>query len=210
MNKLIISTLLFLQVSFSFAQTNTMPIKDVEAVKAKIAQASKSITTMQSNFTQEKFMSVMSQKIQSKGLFYFKKETQVRWEYTEPYKYIIVLSGGKIQIKDDKKVSEYDMSANKAFKQINDMMIQLVQGNVLNNPAYSIKYYDAGTNYLLEMTPVDKKLKSMFKNIQLYFDKATYEVASFKMIENNGDYTLIKFNSRKQNVAIDASKFVLK
>ena len=194
---------------FLGAQTYT-PIKDVATIKAKIAQVSKSMTTMQSSFTQEKFMSVMSQKIQSKGLFYFKKETQVRWEYTEPYKYIIVLSGGKIQIKDDKKISEYDMNANKAFKQINDMMIQLVQGNVLNNPAYSIKYFDTGSNYLLEMTPVDKKLKAMFKNIQLYFDKSTFEVASFKMIENNGDYTLIKFNSRKQNLILDASKFILK
>jgi outer membrane lipoprotein-sorting protein len=165
---------------------------------------------MQSNFSQEKYMSVMSQKIQSKGLFYFKKNNQVRWEYTEPYKYIIVLAGGKIQIKDEKKVSEYDMNANKAFKQINDMMIQLVQGNVLNSTSYIIKYSESSTNYLLDMTPTDKKLKSMFKNIQLYFDKNTYEVSSFKMIENNGDYTLIKFSNKKQNVAIDASKFVLK
>jgi outer membrane lipoprotein-sorting protein len=191
------------------AQTYT-PVKDIEAVKQKIATASKNMNSMQSNFSQEKYMSVMSQKIQSKGLFYFKKNNQVRWEYTEPYKYIIVLAGGKIQIKDEKKVSEYDMNANKAFKQINDMMIQLVQGNVLNSTSYIIKYSESSTNYLLDMTPTDKKLKSMFKNIQLYFDKNTYEVSSFKMIENNGDYTLIKFSNKKQNVAIDASKFVLK
>ena len=90
------------------------------------------------------------------------------------------------------------------------MMIQLVQGNVLNSTSYIIKYSESSTNYLLDMTPTDKKLKSMFKNIQLYFDKNTYEVSSFKMIENNGDYTLIKFSNKKQNVAIDASKFVLK
>ncbi len=191
------------------AQTYT-PVKDIEAVKQKIATASKNMNSMQSNFSQEKYMIVMSQKIQSKGLFYFKKNNQIRWEYTEPYKYIIVLAGGKIQIKDEKKVSEYDMNANKAFKQINDMMIQLVQGNVLSSTAYTIKYTESSTNYLLEMTPTDKKLKAMFKNIQLYFDKTTYEVSSFKMIENNGDYTLIKFSNKKQNVTIDASKFVLK
>lgn len=209
MNKIIsLSVLLFISMVM-IAQT-ALPTKDIELVKQKIAASSKNMNTMQSSFTQEKYMSVMSQKIQSKGMFYFKKQNQVRWEYTDPYKYIIVLSNGKIQIKDDKKVSEYDMNSNKAFKQINDMMIQLVQGNVLNNPAYTIKYLDAGTSYLLEMIPTDKKLKTMFSKIQLNFDKSTYEVASFKMIESNNDYTVVKFINRKQNATIEASKFELK
>lgn len=209
MYKIISSLILCITMGTMLAQTN-VSIKDIESLRSKLAQASKNMSTMQSTFTQEKFMSVMTQKIQSKGFFYFKKDAQVRWEYTEPYKYIIVLSDGKIQIKDEKKISSYDMSANKSFKQINDIMVQLVQGNVLNNPAYSIKYFDAGTNYLLDMTPMDKKLKAMFKSIQLYFDKTSFEVASFKMNENNGDYTTIKFANRKQNKPIDASTFVLK
>lgn len=209
MKKCIKISFLLCYSTLLLAQT-AMSAKDVESLKAKIALSTKNMNTMQSSFTQEKYLSVMSKKIQSKGLFYFKKENLVRWEYTEPYKYTIVLAGAKVQIKDDKKVSEYDMNANKAFKQINDMMLQLVQGNVLNSPSYSIKYSDAGSSYFLELTPIDKKLKSMFKSIHLYFDKITYDVSSFKMIELNGDYTFIKFTNKKQNLAIEASKFVLK
>lgn len=193
------------------AQAQTvLSAKDADAVKAKITASSKNIQSMQATFTQEKFMSVLSKKITSKGSFYFKKENLVRWEYTEPFKYIIVLSGAKVQIKDDKKVSEYDMSSNKSFKQINDMMIQLVQGNVLNSTQYKITYFDVQGQYMVQLVPIDKKLKSMFSSIQLYFDKTTYDVVSFKMIEVNADYTLVKFNNKKQNITVDASKFVLK
>lgn len=193
------------------AQAQTvLSAKDADAVKAKITATSKNIQSMQATFTQEKFMSVLSKKITSKGSFYFKKENLVRWEYTEPFKYIIVLSGAKVQIKDDKKVSEYDMSSNKSFKQINDMMIQLVQGNVLNSTQYKITYFDVQGQYMVQLVPIDKKLKSMFSSIQLYFDKTTYDVVSFKMIEVNADYTLVKFNNKKQNITVDASKFVLK
>ena len=191
------------------AQTYT-PVKDIESVKAKIINASKAVTTIQSNFTQEKYLSVMTQKIMSKGLFWFKKENMVRWEYTAPYQYIIVLANGKVQIKDEEKKSEYDMSSNKSFKQINDMMIQLVQGTVFNSGLYSFSFSENAQDYLVTLTPIDKKLKTYFQTIQLLFDKSSLDVMQMKMMEIGGDYTIIKFSNKKLNLPIAADKFILK
>jgi len=191
------------------AQTYT-PVKDVEALKTKITNTNKNTSTIQSSFTQEKYLSVMTQKIISKGLFWFKKESSVRWEYTDPYKYIIVLANNKVQVKDEEKKTEYDMASNKSFKQINDMMIQLVQGTVFNSGMYSFQFKENAQTYLVELTPIDKKLKTYFQKINLFFDKVTFDVTQMKMIEVGGDYTTLKFSNKKLNQAISADKFILK
>ena len=205
--------LLLIIFSFSImtvaAQTYT-PVKDVEALKTKITNTNKNTSTIQSSFTQEKYLSVMTQKIISKGLFWFKKESSVRWEYTDPYKYIIVLANNKVQVKDEEKKTEYDMASNKSFKQINDMMIQLVQGTVFNSGMYSFQFKENAQTYLVELTPIDKKLKTYFQKINLFFDKVTFDVTQMKMIEVGGDYTTLKFSNKKLNQAISADKFILK
>ena len=115
-----------------------------------------------------------------------------------------------MQIKDEEKKSEYDMSSNKSFKQINDMMIQLVQGTVFNSGLYSFSFSENAQDYLVTLTPIDKKLKTYFQTIQLLFDKSSLDVMQMKMMEIGGDYTIIKFSNKKLNLPIAADKFILK
>ena len=56
-------------------------VKDTIAFKQKMEAQSKLISTLESDFIQEKYLSVMSEKIISKGHFHFKKVNMLRWEY---------------------------------------------------------------------------------------------------------------------------------
>ncbi|HET6227730.1 MAG TPA: outer membrane lipoprotein carrier protein LolA, partial [Bacteroidia bacterium] len=88
------------------APTGFKPVKDTTAFKQKMQEQSKLINSMESNFTQEKYLSVMSEKIITKGHFYFKKTNMLRWEYTDPYKYIIAINKDKMFIKDNNKITK--------------------------------------------------------------------------------------------------------
>jgi outer membrane lipoprotein-sorting protein len=205
--------LLFLFASFmSMAQTPTgfKPIKDTTAFKQKMQEQSKLISSMESNFTQEKYLSVMSEKIITKGHFYFKKTNMLRWEYTDPYKYIIAINKDKMLIKDNNKITKYDINSNKMFKSINEMMVNTVQGNLLNNKDYKASYFENEKNYLVELTPVQKAAKDFLKNIYLYIDKTDYAVIKVKMTEPGDDYTTIDFTDRKTNQLIADEKFTIK
>ena len=68
---------------------------------------------------------------------------------------------------------------------------------------------ESSNAYMVELLPIDKKMKYYFKTIQLYFDKTSYDVSQIKMIEANGDYTSIRFSNRKINVSIADDKFIL-
>jgi outer membrane lipoprotein-sorting protein len=185
-------------------------VKDTTAFKQKMEAQSKLINTLESDFTQEKYLSVMSEKIISKGHFHFKKINMLRWEYNDPYKYLIAINKNKMYIKDNGKVSKYDINSNKMFKSINEMMVNTVQGNLLNNKDYKAKFYENDKFYLLELTPTLKGAKDFLKVIQLYINKVDYAVDKVKMIEPSDDYTSIDFSNRKTNQAIADEKFIIK
>jgi outer membrane lipoprotein-sorting protein len=211
MNKLITLVFLFF-TTFLFAQipAGYKPVKDTLAFKQKMEAQSKLVNTIESDFTQEKYLSVMSEKIITKGHFLFKKVNMLRWEYTTPLKYLIAINKDKMYIKDNGKVSKYDINSNKMFKSINEMMVNTVQGNLLTSKDYKAKYYENEKFYLLELTPLQKGAKDFLKVIQLYIDKTDYAVVKVKMIEPSDDYTMIDFSNRKTNQPIGDEKFIVK
>lgn len=207
-----LSLLLFLIVCNVLAQApkGFTTMKDTTAFKQKMESQSKLTTTMESDFTQEKYLSVMSENIVSKGHFCFKKTNMLRWEYLTPYTYMIVINEDKMFIKDNGKINKYDINSNKMFKSINEMMVATVQGNLLNSKDYKPKYYESDKYYLIELSPVQKAAKDFLKNILLYINKTDYSVEKVKMIEPSDDYTSIDFTNRKTNQAIGDEKFIVK
>jgi outer membrane lipoprotein-sorting protein len=189
---------------------NFKSVKDTAALKARIEQMSKTINTIESDFTQEKNLSVLSEKVLSKGHFVFKKENMLRWEYSVPYKYLIVINKDKIWIKDDKKTSKYDMNSNKVFKEINDIMLSCVQGNIFKSGKFKVVYFESDKYYKLELTPLQKTMKESLKKINMYFDKNVTSVSKLDMIEPNDDYTTLEFVNKKLNGPVQDNIFTAK
>lgn len=187
------------------------PVQDVSKTKAVLAKLSENTKSVQSKFVQEKRLSFLSENIISKGEFYFKSPNQLRWEYSEPFNYIIVFNNKNIYIKDDEKLSTFDTESNKMFSEINNMMIGTIQGNLFtDSDRFDVKYFENASQYLLELDPKLPEMKSMLKTIKIYIDKSDISVAKIKMIESSDDYTSIDFTERKLNQPIDDDKFNIK
>jgi outer membrane lipoprotein-sorting protein len=203
--------LLFCFVSISvFAQPSFKTVKDTILLKEKINAISKETNSLESDFTQVKTLSMLSEKITSKGHFCFKKDNLLRWEYVNPYTYIIVINKDKVLIKDETKLKKYDMNSNKVFKEINDIMISCINGNILASNKFKIAYGENDKSYRLELTPLVKGMKESLKKIYMYFDKAVTSVIKLEMVETTDDFTIIDFTNKKVNGNIPAEKFILK
>ena len=198
-----------LSISLS-AQTAFKPVKDTVSLKEKITRISKETNSLESDFVQVKTLSMLSEKITSKGHFCFKKDNLLRWEYVSPYTYIIVINKEKVLIKDENKLKKYDMNSNKIFKEINDIMISCINGNILNSNKFKIAYCENDKGYRLELTPLAKGMKESLKKIYMYFDKAVTSVIKLEMVEATDDFTVIDFTNKKVNGDILAEKFILK
>jgi outer membrane lipoprotein-sorting protein len=186
-------------------------VNDINKAQTELAKLSENTNSIQSTFIQEKHLSFLTENIISKGEFYFQSPNQLRWEYSEPFNYIIVFNDKNILIKDENKLSTFDTESNKMFSEINNMMIGSIKGSLFNDSErFNVKYLENTTQYLLELDPKLPEMKSMIKTIQIYIDKSDISVSSIKMIESSDDYTSINFTNRIMNQQIDNSKFNLK
>ncbi len=210
MNKLIL-TLFSLLLFFNAinAQEKTfVKISDTEKAKEDLEQLTEEISTIKSQFIQEKHLSFLTENIISKGEFYFKNPSLLRWEYTEPYEYIIVFTDKNIFIKDEGNISSFDTESNKMFSEINNIMAGTIQGNLFNDSErFSVEYFENDNQYLLKLIPKMQEMKNMLKSIRLFIDKSDLSVAKIKMTESSDDYTSITFIDRKLNTTINNDKF---
>jgi outer membrane lipoprotein-sorting protein len=187
----------------------TMP--DINKFKSGLNEKNKTINTIECDFVQEKNMAILSERIISKGHFYFKKANMLRWEYTEPYSYLIILNNNKVLVKDENKKSKYDLSSNNMFKEINNILLGSVQGELLKDETnYKPAYFENDKYYLIQLSPLTKMMKEYLKTIYIYFDKKDFSVISMKMVEPSDDFTLINFTSKKINNPILIEKFSIK
>lgn len=197
----------FLVYTNSFAQS-FQPMKDSKAFQQKLHTIATETNTLQSDFVQIKHLDVLSEDIESNGKLFYKANNKLRWEYTTPLEYLIVLKDGKVSIKDEGKVSSYDLSGNKTFQKINEMMIGSIQGDLLINEAdYNYEFQESSDKYLVVMYPKQKKVQEFMKSINIYFSKKDYSVEQVKMLEQSGDYTLMKFKNKQTNASISDKTF---
>jgi outer membrane lipoprotein-sorting protein len=180
---------------------------DLTAFKQQFAVTAQKTTSIKSDFIQEKNLGMLSEKIISKGKFWYKKDNLLRMEYIQPFKYLMVINKDKVYMKDGQKENSISTRSNKLFQQINKIMIDCVKGAVFNNPDFSIRIFQNNNGYLVELSPIAKNLKTYFKNINIIIDKKDYSASKIEMNEPSGDNTIISFVNREINTPIADALF---
>ena len=151
---------------------------------------------------------MLQEKLVSMGMFYYQKENKIRIEYNTPFKYLMIINGTKITIKDNNsKITKIDAGNNVIFKQINSLIIDCVKGSFLDNKDFNITIYQNKEFYLFQLFPLKKGLKDFFSFIQIYVLKTDYTVQKIILNENGGDYTNINFTHKTLNIALPHSIF---
>jgi outer membrane lipoprotein-sorting protein len=187
--------------------TGYKPLASSDEFKREFAKAAQVTQSIQCDFVQEKNLSMLADKIVSTGKFWFKRDDKVRMEYLKPTYYLLVINGNMIKTKDSQKENKVSAKSNKVFEQVNKMMIDCVQGSVLDNKSFTIRLFENGQGYLVEMTPVTKGMQGIFKSINLTVDKKDYSVTKMDMVEQSGDNTVISFQHKQMNVNIKDEVF---
>jgi len=185
-------------------------VADIAKFKDQFATIAKKTESIKSDFVQEKNLSMLSEKIVSKGKFWFKKDNLLRMEYNTPYEYLMILNNDNMFIKEGQKENKVSLKANKIFQQINRIIIGCVQGTALSNPDFKTNIFENGSTYIVELSPLAKGLKEFFKTIQVVIDKKDYSVTDINMYENSGDNTTIHFLNRAFNIVIPDALFTIK
>jgi outer membrane lipoprotein-sorting protein len=185
-------------------------LSDLTKFKQQFAEVAAKTNSIKSDFTQDKNLSMLSEKITSKGKFWYRKPNMLRMEYTQPFNYLMILNKDNVYIKDGQKENKVSTRSNKVFKQINKIVVDCIQGTALNSGDFKSAVYENKGTYLVSLSPVNKQLSDFFKTIEITVDKKDYSVNTIEMLEGTGDSTTLHFTNKEINANIPDALFDIK
>jgi len=209
MNKylFLIAPFFVLNTLLCFSQEKKMSITDANQLRINIIEKSKKTVTIVSEFEQIKHLDFLSNDINSRGSLVYKTPDLIKWEYVKPFNYSIIFKNDKLFINDEGVKSNIDLSSNKTFKSLNNLIIKSVRGDMFDDKLFDMQYFKTQKKYVIKFIPKENSLKSMISVFILSFDKKSLDVLEIKMKENEEDYTLLKFTNQKINTAVSDEIF---
>ena len=192
----------------SFAQTQLSDAQSQEVMN-QLSQTAASMQSMQCRFVQEKTSTMLTKPSVSEGVMYFVAPDKMRWEYTSPYPFALIVNGERIVKVTDGKAEVLEGNANRMYQGIVNIIMGSASGKKLfDTSAFDIVLFDDDTFWKAEMTPKRRDMKRMFSQLVFRFDKKTNGISRVEFNGSNGDVTSIRFEEIKLNEAIDESVFV--
>ena len=197
MKKLYLIGFLILTSILSFAQSN-------EEVMEMLTQTAASMNCMQCRFTQQKAMAMLSEPTVAEGLMSYNSPDKMRWEYTSPYSFALVVDGEKITKITDGNEEVLDAKNGRMYQGIVSIIMSSATGKKLfDKSTFDVDIQDIGDFWKAEMTPKKHNMKRMFAMLTFYFGKENNIISKVEMTEAGGDVTLIQFYNMKINELCD-------
>lgn len=204
----------FLLFSFCLsvsAQKELKPLASTEAFQERLKKEAAAISSIESDFTQEKYLDVFAEKIVSKGRFYYKKENKIRMDYTSPLDYQIVINGQKLKIVSEGKTNIVNLGSNQMMNEMKEMLSACMIGDLSSiTSAYKLDYYESPLLYVVKIRPVSKSVQAYISEITISIDKKDMSVQALRLAENAKDYTEYHFTNKKYNTLTSDEKFVIR
>lgn len=205
--KAIFIVLLALLATSAWAQK---PLTEAESQKvmAVLTEAAVSMKTLQCRFVQEKTSSMLAEPSVAEGRMHFAAPDQLRWEYTSPYAFALVVKGERIVKVTDGKAEVLDGKSGRMYQGMVGLIMGSASGkNLFDTSVFDVALYDEDTYWRADMTPKRRDMKRMFSQLVFRFDKKTNGISRVEFKDAGGDVTSIRFEDIKLNGAIDKSVF---
>lgn len=179
--------------------------------KNRLAKEAQTVESIESDFTQVKYLDVFDEKVTSKGKFYYQKSNKICMEYFRPMDYLIVINGSKLKIVSDGKKSIMNLSSNKMMAQMQDMLTACMIGDLSKMSSnYQLEYFEDARYYLVKIKPTNKAVQAYIAGIEIYLDKKDMSVHKLRLSETATNYTEYEFYNKKFNSLKNETKFAIR
>jgi len=191
----------------TFAQTQLSENQTKEVIN-QLTQAAASMQTMQCRFVQEKTSTMLAEPSISEGTMHYAAPDKMRWEYTQPYAFALIVNGERIVKVTDGKAEVLEGNSSRMYQGIVNIIMGSASGKKLFDASvFDMALCDDDAFWKVEMTPKRRDMKRMFSQLVFRFDKKTNGISRVEFIGSNDDVTLIRFEEIWLNEAIDNHMF---
>ncbi len=163
---------------------------------AHIAIAASAMETVSSDFTQERFASMLKDPLVSSGRFAYEKPDRLYWEVVKPSASGFVVKGGKARRWDGDshdRTEAFDLEKEPVMRAIVEQVFAWVRGDFpWLEKRYKITTKE-GMPTVLKLLPLLSQEKKYVAYLNITFSKDWAYVSSVEIHEKSGDYTRISF-----------------
>lgn len=191
------------------AQT-TVPLSKEESQKLieVLTKTAADMQTMQCRFVQEKTSVMLTEPSVSEGIMHYAAPDKMRWEYTTPYSFALVVNGERIVKVTDGQPEVLDGKSNRMYQGMVGLIMGSATGkNLFDASTFDVTLYDDDAFWKAEMTPKRRDMKRMFSRMVFHFDKKTNGISHVEFVEAGGDSSSIRFEDIHINETIDPTVF---
>ena len=210
MKKKAILLVLFALLGVSVWAQNGKPLTEAESQKvvAELTEAAASMQTLQCRFVQEKTSSMLAEPSIAKGTMHYAAPDRMRWEYTSPYAFALVVNGDRIVKVTEGKAEALEGNSSRMYQGMVGIIMGSASGKKLfDTSVFDVVLYDEDVCWRAEMTPKRRDMKRMFSQLVFRFDKKTKGISRVEFKDAGGDVTSIRFEDIKLNEAIGEKVF---
>ena len=194
--------LILFQISISGVDAQDFKDEFIERLKA----SNKEINSIESNFIQERVLSIMEEVQVSSGEFYYKKPDYMKWDQQEPSKYYFILNQDKVIRFDGKNIKVVPANSPQV-SHFKDFIIGAVSGSLFENKLYSTEITKNGEKVMVVLIPQQRNMSKRIERIHLEFDYDRMFLVNLELVEKDGDKTIIRFSDQKLNTIADLTIF---
>ena len=207
MKKLLLS-IMFVAVSLMVTAQTQLSESQTQEVIRQLTQVASTMQSMQCRFVQEKTSSMLAEPSVAEGTMHYAAPDRMRWEYTAPYAFALVVNGERLVKVTDGKAEVLEGNAGRMYQGMVNLIIGSASGKKLfDTTVFDIVFYDDNGFWRADMTPKRRDMKRMFSQLVFRFDKKTNGISRVEFVSANGDITSIRFEEIKVNEAISDKVF---
>ena len=199
---------MFVAVSLMVTAQTQLSENQTNEVIASLTKAATSMQSMQCRFVQEKTSSMLAEPSVAEGTMHYAAPDRMRWEYTAPYAFALVVNGERLVKVTDGKAEVLEGNAGRMYQGMVNLIIGSASGKKLfDTTVFDIVLYDDNGFWRADMTPKRRDMKRMFSQLVFRFDKKTNGISRVEFVEAGGGITSIQFEEIKVNEAISDKVF---
>ncbi len=207
MKKLLLSIIFVAFGLMVSAQTQLSESQTQEVIR-QLSQVASTMQSMQCRFVQEKTSTMLAEPSVAEGTMHYAAPDRMRWEYTTPYAFALIVNGERIVKVTDGKAEVLEGNAGRMYQGMVNLIIGSASGKKLfDTTVFDIVFYDDNGFWRADMTPKRRDMKRMFSQLVFRFDKKTNGISRVEFVSANGDITSIRFEEIKVNEAIGDDVF---
>lgn len=179
-------------------------------VLARVVAKASTVKTISADFVQEKELSILNDKMVSKGKMYY-DGGMLRWEYLTPYRYLFVMNGSQVLLQSSNSTVSSSVQSNEMYREIAKIISETVTGKGLGDSSgnFTVKMDSSSKGNVAILTPRKGQMKKFFKEVRLHFGDDD-GVKKVELVEATGDKTEISLTDIKYNTQIDKALFEIR